>query len=133
MGKKLYDFSKDSRTFLFNYDWPGNVRELKHVIVRAILLSPYNSNVITSDLLPMDLKKSTAGRTLLDNEAWSPAGPHSLKSLTEAFERKVILQALSTHNYNITKSAESLGMVRQSLQYKMRTLGIKNSRYHFED
>ena len=133
MGKKLYDFSKDSRTFLFNYDWPGNVRELKHVIVRAILLSPYNSNVITSDLLPMDLKKSTAGRTLLDNEAWSPASSHSLKSLTEAFERKVILQALSTHNYNITKSAESLGMVRQSLQYKMRTLGIKNSRYHFED
>lgn len=133
MGKKLYDFSKDSRAFLFNYDWPGNVRELKHVIVRAILLSPYNSNVITSDLLPIDLKKSTAGRTLLDNETWSPASPHSLKSLTEAFERKVILQALSTHNYNITKSAEALGMVRQSLQYKMRTLGIKNSRYHFED
>ncbi|WP_195269344.1 sigma 54-interacting transcriptional regulator [Eubacterium sp. 1001713B170207_170306_E7] len=130
MGKKLYDFSEDSRAFLYNYDWPGNVRELKHIIVRAILLSPYNSNVITSDFLPSDLKKSTAGRTFLDTDTWRPASQDSLRSLTEAFERKVILQVLAAHNYNITKSAEALGMVRQSLQYKMRTLGIKNSRQH---
>lgn len=133
MGKKLYDFSEETRTLLYNYDWPGNVRELKHIIVRAILLAPYNSNIITSEQLPAELKKSTTGRTLLDNETWSAKSHASLKNLTDDFERKVILQVLNTYNYNITKSAEALGMVRQSLQYKMRTLGIQNNRYHHND
>ncbi len=46
--------------------------------------------------------------------------------MTEDIKRQVILKTLEKHCYNITKSAESLGMIRQGLQYKMKTLGINN-------
>lgn len=126
MGKNLYDFSEEARSSLYNYDWPGNVRELKHVIIRAILMAAYNDKIITSNLLPLELKKNLMNKTFLSKENWREEARYPLRVLTENFERKIILQVLTKYNYNITKSAEALGLVRQNLQYRMRTLKIHN-------
>lgn len=125
MGKKIYDFSEKVRKILTHYDWPGNVRELKHVIVRAVLTTKSNERIITEDSLPKSLRYSCLEEKN-DTTYTLPSQFTSLKQMTEDFERQVILKTLEKHCYNITKSAESLGMIRQGLQYKMKTLGINN-------
>ena len=40
------------------------------------------------------------------------------------YEHKLILQALEHFGYNITKTADALGLRRQSLQYRIHKYGI---------
>ncbi len=42
------------------------------------------------------------------------------------FERKFLLEALRRHGGNISRTAEAVGMVRQSLQQKIRELGLRS-------
>ena len=39
-------------------------------------------------------------------------------------ERKLIVESLNKYNWNITKSAEYLGIIRQSLIYRIKKLDI---------
>jgi DNA-binding NtrC family response regulator len=48
-----------------------------------------------------------------------------LKPARDTFERKYLLVKLSEHNYNITHTAEAIGIHRQSLQQKMKDLNLK--------
>ena len=48
------------------------------------------------------------------------------KRAVEGFERSFLLRALREHNGNISRTAESIGMVRQSLQQKIRELGLRD-------
>ena len=127
-GKKIYDFSEAARKILYHYDWPGNVRELKHVVLRAILLCPATDSTISEQYFPAKLKKDTTHKNHGEAYEIKNIQPSTLKSLTENFERQVILKTLEENNHNITRSAAALGLIRQSLQYKMRTLGIQNQR-----
>ena len=43
--------------------------------------------------------------------------------MVESFERTFLLRALREHDGNISRTAEAIGMVRQSLQQKIRELG----------
>ena len=44
----------------------------------------------------------------------------------QQFERSFLLRALRAHDGNISRTAESVGMVRQSLQQKIRELGLRS-------
>lgn len=48
----------------------------------------------------------------------------SLQSLMDDYENKVILKALEHFGYNITQTAQALGLRRQSLQYRIHKYGI---------
>jgi DNA-binding NtrC family response regulator len=48
------------------------------------------------------------------------------KLAVEKFERAFLLQALRSNAGNISRAAESIGMVRQSLQQKIRELGLRS-------
>ena len=48
------------------------------------------------------------------------------RSVVESFERSYLVQALRAHGGNISRTAESIGMVRQSLQQKIRELGLRS-------
>jgi arginine utilization regulatory protein len=43
----------------------------------------------------------------------------------EGFERKYLSEALREHEGNVSRTANAIGMVRQSLQQKIRELGLK--------
>ena len=47
------------------------------------------------------------------------------KQMVEEFERSYLIQALRDHGGNVSRTAESIGMVRQSLQQKIRELGLR--------
>ena len=48
------------------------------------------------------------------------------KTMVEDFEREFLLRALREHDGNISRTAQSIGMVRQSLQQKIRELGLRS-------
>ena len=69
-------------------------------------------------------KKSTlySGEPLPDSDA---GFADAKKMAVESFERDYLLAALRRHDGNISRTAESIGMVRQSLQQKIRELGLR--------
>jgi DNA-binding NtrC family response regulator len=48
------------------------------------------------------------------------------RSAVQRFEHDFLLRALRAHGGNISRAAESVGMVRQSLQQKIRELGLRS-------
>ncbi|WP_227764414.1 sigma-54 interaction domain-containing protein [Zhaonella formicivorans] len=124
--QKIYGLGKvkispELRNVLQNYQWPGNVRELEHVIESAVNMLD-GEQVITVDHLPLYLKTK-----LLSQRSAAKALPKgTLAEVLTQVEKQVILDALEKHNWNITKAADSLGIVRQNLQYRIRKLGINS-------
>lgn len=109
---------------LSRHDWPGNVRELRNVIERAAVLAA-GPEVGESDL-SLDL----GGEEALE-EAASPSTDLDIpfseakKQTVERFERRYLSEALREHEGNVSRTANAIGMVRQSLQQKIRELGLK--------
>ncbi|MBM4363704.1 MAG: sigma-54-dependent Fis family transcriptional regulator, partial [Deltaproteobacteria bacterium] len=102
--------------------FPGNVRELRNVIEQASVLSSGGA------ILPGDL--------WLDGEpeaapaaggAFTPGVPFAdaKKTAVERFEREFLGEALRRNGANVSRTAEAVGMVRQSLQQKLRELGLR--------
>lgn len=40
------------------------------------------------------------------------------------YERQIIVQALEHCGYNVSRTAQTLGILRQSLQYRIRKYGL---------
>ncbi|MDJ0789539.1 MAG: sigma-54 dependent transcriptional regulator [Myxococcota bacterium] len=115
--------SEDALARLAAYPFPGNVRELRNVIEQAAVLSP-TERIEAKDLSLPELGGSPSGR---------PATPDltlpfsdSKRDAIERFERSYLLHALRANRGNISRTAEAIGMVRQSLQQKIRELGLRS-------
>ncbi len=96
------------------YAWPGNVRELRNVIERLVLMTP--APRIRAEDLPEELRSS--GRR----------DGHDGASLDEArkeFEREFLRARLQENGWNISRTAEAIGIARESLSRKLRGFGIK--------
>ncbi len=106
---------------LARHAWPGNVRELRNAVEQAAVLAA------GPDIEENDLRLGEAPAT-------EPAAPDAAglafaeakKRTVERFERDFLLAALRRHDGNISRTAESIGMVRQSLQQKIRELGLRS-------
>ena len=108
------------------YRWPGNVRELFHVLDYAQNVA--DSDVMTVEHLPAYLRKNQAPAPR-QSAPLTPSGhinfSHtSLQALMDGYEKEVITQALDHCGYNISQTAQTLGILRQSLQYRIRKYGI---------
>lgn len=117
---------------LLEYDWPGNVRELRNVIERAMVLS--ETKELTSHDLPeeinakLDKPVSQISRSL-DSKHSNAAMldvpfTEDFRNDRREFERRYIVRCLDESNGNVTRAASVLGMHRQSLQHKLRELGL---------
>ena len=136
IGKKRHQYAKDIPslspevyTLFAQYGWPGNVRELYHVLDYA--LNVVEGEVIEPAHLPAYLRKSQNGGPALPNASAASAEEadpdlfrSDLQTLMDRYEEKVIRQVLEHHGYNISRTAEALGLRRQSLQYRIKKLGI---------
>jgi DNA-binding NtrC family response regulator len=116
--KKIESFTKEALEYLVNYAWPGNVRELKNVIERLVALR--DEGVITSKDLPFDIFiKSGLVR------AFHAEG--GLKEASKDFEKQYIEAVLEKVRGNQVQAAKILGIHRNALFNKMKSLGLKNS------
>ncbi len=118
-----YSLTADNERDLCSYSWPGNVRELANAVERAVVLA---SGEGLSFALSDEGPQSGAGNKTESNEMESAQskGGTAIKEKKQAVERAEILKSLELNRWNKTQTAESLGMSRRSLLYKIKEFGI---------
>lgn len=131
--KDVKGITDEVKDIFMSYYWPGNVREIKHCIEGAMNIIGEDAYIRPQHLPVGIIEKSRFKNNWNQAEAKSTpavvADPStqrsdSLRSATDLFERNLIIETLETCQGNVTKAAELLAMKRQTLQYKMKKLGI---------
>jgi DNA-binding NtrC family response regulator len=109
---------------LIEYDWPGNVRELRNTIERAMILA--DGEELTARDLPEEITGAKPARPDAEKEPNALSVPFSadFRADRREFERRYIARCLEETGGNVTRAASILGMHRQSLQHKLRELGL---------
>ena len=121
---------------LVEYDWPGNVRELRNTIERSLILA--EGDELTARDLPEELSAATTGDRAASDAGVAPSAsteeeggaqvgvPYTgdFREDRREFERRYIARCLDEAGGNVTRAASVLGMHRQSLQHKLRELGL---------
>lgn len=123
----ITDIHPEALRIMKNYSWPGNVRELHHVLDYAQNVA--DSNLLMPEHLPTYLKKNRIDSQTSDSPHPTPSSApdfavQDLQSLMDDYENQILRQALEHFGYNITKTADALGLRRQSLQYRIKKYGI---------
>lgn len=99
------------------YLWPGNVRELRNIIERLVLLTP--GQKITVDDLPEELRRGA------ERARSGPGKDGSLSQARAHFEKEFIARKLAENGGNISRTAEKLGVARESLSRKIKQFGLQ--------
>jgi formate hydrogenlyase transcriptional activator len=112
--------SKETLNLFRSYDWPGNIRELQNVVERAVVLCD-------GDIFCVD-------PSWLAPASSSPTTTQTIRLVADLAEREraMIEDALREAEGLIsgpTGAAAKLGMPRQTLESKIRKLGINRYRY----
>jgi two-component system nitrogen regulation response regulator NtrX len=125
--------------FLKKHPWPGNVRELKNAVERISVMC--DGELIGADSVAALLERSVplgSGRTMPGGGVRS--GSASLfgsaedflgRNFTEArdlFEKRYLECKLLENGYNISRTAEAVGMYPSNLHGKIKKYGIRSDR-----
>jgi formate hydrogenlyase transcriptional activator len=111
-GKTIRHISKPTLEQLKRYLWPGNIRELQNVVERAVILSERDTFVVEESWLKAESAESSQKRGL---------------SALKHREVEMIESALAETHGRISGpsgAAAKLGIARQTLEWKIRRLGI---------
>ena len=140
-NRSLRKISRDVLNTLLRYPWPGNVRELENTIERAVVLS--QTDEFTEDLLPLQIRMfahQVRGNTA-DESIEAQANKiarHAIQQyqaqegeiyslVVNEIERQLISEALS-HNGGVkTRTADFLGINRNTLNKKVKDYSIDSS------
>jgi arginine utilization regulatory protein len=124
--KRISHIDESVIAILKSYNWPGNVRELFHIVEYAL-------NVIENDTwkishLPKYITDSyNENSENMDSSNFEePSGiyKNDLQYIMDNYESKILQKVLEHNGYNISRTADSLGIKRQSLQYRIKKYGI---------
>src|SRR5215813_5715357 len=124
--KRIRRISRDTLDLFQSYDWPGNIRELQNVIERAVILC--DEETFSVDETWLQRKSNQPPRPVV-----SPAGILAKDKEEFAFrERKAIEAALTECQGRVSGprgAAAKLGIPHQTLESKIRSLGIDKRRF----
>jgi len=113
-GKRTRELSDGALEILLRYPWPGNVRELKNLVERLVIVCPQVR--IEPHHLPPELFRGVV------ESAHQPY--NTLHEARSAYEREFILRKLQENRWNMTQTANAIGLERSHLYRKMKSLGI---------
>jgi len=116
LNKNVLGITKKTMERLMDYSWPGNVRELENQIEYAVNLAE-NGSYIDESLLNDDVRN-------IDNVIKGTKMSGTLKDILSRLERELIVNALLENKGNKTRAARRLGVSRQCLNQKLKTLNI---------
>ena len=119
--KKILD--EGAIAALAHQPWRGNVRELRNVIEQAAVLS--SGPTILAEDLRLEAPQPGNGPVGANPSTGVPFRD-AKKGAVENFERGYLIRALRENGGNISRTAEAIGMVRQSLQQKIRELDLRS-------
>lgn len=105
--------SATAREALLAYAWPGNVRQLRNVLRSLCALCEHG--VIHSAELPVEIRHAPPPAI--------PQATHKADQLGDA-ERQAILAELEAQHWQMSRTAEQLGLSRNTLYRKLRKHGL---------
>jgi transcriptional regulator with PAS, ATPase and Fis domain len=114
--KKINGITDSTVSMLKKYWWPGNIRELENLIERLVAVS--DKEYISEEDLPLEFHFAQL----------EPKGERTASLFEEAtntFERNFLLRALEKCGWNVTATAEYLGIPLSTLKYKMDKLDMR--------
>ena len=139
--RNLRKISREMLATLLRYPWPGNVRELENAMERAVVLS--RGDDFTEDLLPLGLRMFAAHRRGLPATESIQALTRKLAEqavselehqegkiqqlVVDQLEKSLIECALAKCGNVKLKAADFLGINRNTLNKKVKDLGIETA------
>jgi two-component system nitrogen regulation response regulator NtrX len=121
---RLARLSREALAAIEKYEWPGNVRELKNALERSLVMA-HGEEIGVADL-PEEVRtgESLTAKPSRDGND----GIMSEKDFREAkrkFEVAYLTKQLVDHQWNVSRTAATIGLHRQSLQEKLRELNVR--------
>jgi len=107
---------------LKKYSWPGNVRELKNLVERLMIMSP--GKVIEATDIPAPFNQSRGKEPAFEPRILSD----TLKEAKNQFERAFLESKLREYDWNISQTAEAIGIERSNLHKKIKAYGLEAQR-----
>ena len=99
-------FNDEAKQMLLDHQWEGNIRELQHTVEKAVIMAD------NRDIAPAHI--------CLAPVIFTPSESTTLEDM----ERRMISDAIATHNGNMTMVAQQLGISRQTLYNKIKRHGL---------
>lgn len=124
-GWKKRSIEKEALKILVDYDWPGNVRELKNAVERLLIMT------MSETIGVSEIENTGIIGNKHKNENYFSFS--SLREAKDAFERDFIIKKLNENNWNMSKTAEIMGIERSNLYKKIKSLGINLPREFSEN
>lgn len=122
LNKDVWYVSNDVKEAFASYDWPGNIRELENLIEGAINMIN-KEHIIKPEHFSSEIYKRMFSN-IQSTYSINMENGKSLDDILEELERNLISNAMTECEGNISKSAEKLGIKRQTLQHKLKKYGI---------
>ncbi|MHB1406967.1 MAG: sigma-54 interaction domain-containing protein [Desulfitobacteriaceae bacterium] len=108
------------------YRWSGNIRELENAVESMVCMSG-DDKWLTREQLPMYLRQNL--ESAFGQKKTAEAGILQLNHSLMDTESTLIADALKKYNGNVSQAAKELGILRQSLQYRIKKLGMEIEKY----
>jgi two-component system nitrogen regulation response regulator NtrX len=116
--------SREAMELLRRYDWPGNIRELRNALERTLVLA--SDEEIAVEDLPEEIRSGVGAIAVArDSSGNSFLSESDFREAKRKFEIVYLKRKLEEHQWNVSKTAAEVGLHRQSLQEKLRELGIQ--------
>jgi DNA-binding NtrC family response regulator len=114
--KNVRGIAESTMAMLKKYWWPGNIRELENLVERLVAVS--DKEYIAEEDLPLEFHFAQL-------EPRGSRGSNLFEEATNTFERNFILRGLEKCGWNVTSTAEYLGIPLSTLKYKMDRLDVR--------
>jgi len=108
----------EAQELLIRNSWPGNVRELKNLVERLVIM--ISEDEINADHLPKQYNPKSKQAVSSNAEALFEL--EQLKSAKLSFEKQFIQQKLIENEFNVTRTARSIGVERSYLHRRIKKL-----------
>jgi DNA-binding NtrC family response regulator len=113
-------FTDEALEHLKGYDWRGNVRELNNVVERLIILTD-GEEIEASDVEHY----VNSGGARDDVTSQLIARYDEFQAARDQFEKRFIQRKLNEHDWNVSQTAETIGIQRSHLYNKLNKYGIE--------
>jgi DNA-binding NtrC family response regulator len=126
MGKAIKGFTPEAMGKMMRYPWPGNIRELENVIERTVVMIDDEMVKVEHLILPGQQEKEILENQIpLTSEGLKEIKKQMREKAVEEIERAFVLSALERHQWNVTRAAEEVGMLRPNFQALMRKYNLR--------
>jgi DNA-binding NtrC family response regulator len=120
-NRQFHGITPEAMELLTAYDWRGNVRELQNVIEMAVALE--DGEWVTTRYLPAHILACVGG-----TKAAASRDGNVLDLVMRDFERRFLEEQLRIHDWNHRRTARALGVHRNTVENKIKKLGIREEK-----